>query len=77
MNKERIIKIYSGTLWEAEMVKSLLQAANVDSFLKNTVLDSYAYEPIGSDGVHVMILESNVQEAKEVIDLYNRTKVNH
>jgi hypothetical protein len=45
-NKDIIIEIFSGTLWEAEMVKSLLQDAEIDSFLKNSNLNTYIYEPI-------------------------------
>lgn len=74
MKKERMMKIYSGTMWEAAMVKSLLETANIDSFLKNTVLNSYAFEPISSEGVQVMILESNLLIGKEIVDEYNKSK---
>ncbi len=68
MGKDKIIEIYSGTMWESELVKSLLQVANIESFLRNTVLNSYAYEPIISEGVKVMISNSDFVEAKKIVD---------
>lgn len=53
-------------MWKAEKVKRLLEAANIDSFFKNTVLNSYVFEPISSEGVQVMILESNLLMEKEI-----------
>ena len=70
INKDIVIEIFSGTLWEAEMVKSLLQDAEIESFVKNSNLNTYIYEPIQASGVKVMILNSDSEKAKEVIDLY-------
>jgi hypothetical protein len=69
-NKVSIIEIFSGTLWESEMIKSLLQNAEIESFLKNSVLNSYWYDPISSDGVKVMISSSDSERAKEIVDEY-------
>jgi hypothetical protein len=71
-DKDIIIEIFSGTLWESEMVKSLLQNAEIESFLKNTNLNTYIYEPIQAAGVKVMILSSDYEKAKEIIDDYYR-----
>ncbi len=73
-DKERMIRIFSGTMWEAEIVRSLLQMADIDSFLKNTTINSYAFEPISSEGVKVMISESDLQIAQEIVDEYNKNK---
>jgi hypothetical protein len=75
-NKDRIIEVFSGTLWESEMVKSLLQNAEIESFLKNTNLNTYIYEPIQASGVKVMILSSDYEKAKEIIDEYYRNMNN-
>jgi hypothetical protein len=75
-NKDIIIEIFSGTLWEAEMVKSLLQDAEIDSFLKNSNLNTYIYEPIQASGVKVMILKSDYEKAKEITDNYFRNMNN-
>ena len=66
----KIIEIFSGSLWEAEMIKSLLESTNIKSFLKNSVLNTYFYDPIVSQGVKVMILESDFEIAKPIVDSY-------
>jgi len=69
-DKDIVIEIFSGTLWEAEMVKSLLQDAEIESFIKNSNLNTYIYEPIQASGVKIMILSSDYEKAKEIIDVY-------
>lgn len=61
-------------MWEAEIVRSLLQMAEINSFLKNTTINSYAFEPISSEGVQVMISESDIQIAQEIVDEYSKNK---
>jgi len=41
----RIIELFSGTLWEAESIHSLLTDAGIQSFVRNTVVTSYLYDP--------------------------------
>jgi len=69
-NKDTIIEIFSGTLWESEMIRSLLQDSGINSFLKNEVLNSYAYEPTTSGEVKVMISNSDREVAKEIVSTY-------
>jgi putative signal transducing protein len=71
---DRVIKIFSGTLWEAELIKSMLSDANIKSFLKNSVINSYLYEPIMSDGVIIMVLESDSIKAKKIVEIYFNNK---
>ena len=58
--------------WESEMITSLLKEAEIESFLENNVLESYAYEPISASGVKVMIFSSDYIRAKEIVDSYKR-----
>jgi hypothetical protein len=77
-NKEdKIVEVFSGTLWEAEMITSLLKEEGIDSFLKNSVLNTYAYDTIFSQEVKVMISESDCERAKRIVDEYcvNRNNV--
>jgi len=70
-NKEdKIVQIYSGTLWEAEMITSLLKEEGIESFLKNSVLNSYAYNPAFSQEVKVMISSSDVEKARDIVENY-------
>ncbi len=73
-DKDKIIEVFSGTLWEAELVKSLLMDAEIESFTKNSNLNTYIYEPIQASGVKVMILNSDYEKAKEVIENYYRNQ---
>jgi len=77
IDKDIVIEIFSGTLWEAEMVKSLLQDAEIESFVKNSNLNTYIYEPIQASGVKVMILNGDSEKAKEVIGTYYRNMNNN
>ncbi|MBC8320666.1 MAG: DUF2007 domain-containing protein [Bacteroidetes bacterium] len=69
---DKIIEIFSGNLWEAELIKSLLEDSKIRSFLKNNVLSSYAYDPAFSEGVKVMISNSDSPKAQEIVDAYFR-----
>ena len=71
-NIDSIIEIFSGTPWESEMVKSLLQDSEIKSFLKNNTINSYAIEPTFPGGVKVMILNSDYERAKKIVDEYYR-----
>jgi len=71
-DKDEIIEIYSGTLWESEMITSLLKDSEIESFLRNNILESYAYEPIYATGVKVTIFASDFKKAKEIVDSYCR-----
>ena len=64
----KIIEIFSGTPWEAEMVKSLLENAEIESFIKNSAFNSNIYDPIYASGTKVMIMESDNFRAKIVVD---------
>jgi hypothetical protein len=76
-DKDKIIEVFSGTLWEAEMVKTLLQNFEIESLIQNSNLNTYIYEPIQAGGVKVMILSSEYEKAKEVIDDYYRNMNNN
>ena len=70
MNHNAVVEIFSGTSWEAEMVRSLLSDAGIPSFIKNNVLGNYLIDPIMASGVKVMILESDLEEATRVVQWY-------
>jgi len=71
-DNDAIIEIYTGTLWESEMITSLLEDSEIQSFLRNNILESYTYEPISATGVKVMIFSSDYKKAREIVDSYKR-----
>lgn len=70
----KIIEVFSGTVWEAGLMKSLFENAEIKSFLKNNVLNTYAYEPITSEGVKVMIFNTDRERALEIVATYFKNK---
>jgi hypothetical protein len=67
MAEDPIVEIFSGSLWEAELLKSLLNDQEIECFLKNSTLNSYMYEPTYSTGVKVMILQSDLENASAIV----------
>lgn len=65
-------EIFSGTLWEAEMVTSLLTNSGIQSFIRNGVLQVYAFNPSRSGEVKVMIAESDTERAAVIVENYCR-----
>ena len=65
-----MVEVYSGTVWETDMIKSLLESAGIECFLKNNVLNSYALEPFAAGGVKVMILNSDYRAARDIVEDY-------
>jgi hypothetical protein len=69
-DKQVSVEVFSGTLWEAEMVRSLLEAARISNFMKNSLLNVPLYEPIQSEGVKIMVLKKDEVEGRMIISDY-------
>jgi hypothetical protein len=69
----KIIEIFEGTLFEAQMVKNLLENEGIESFLKDEII---ARSPVyrGGSGVKVMISELDYEKAKLVINEYEKSQ---
>jgi len=66
----KTIEVFSGTKWEAEMVRTLLANAEIMSFVKNDILSINMYDPKYSDGVKVIISVKDYEEAKDIVQAY-------
>jgi hypothetical protein len=71
-NQDSVIMIFSGTLWESQMVKSILDNVEIESYLMNSLLSDYAYNPMRSEQVKVMISSNNFEKAKKIVEEYCR-----
>ncbi|TRX72488.1 putative signal transducing protein [Carboxylicivirga sp. M1479] len=69
-DKETTVEVYSGTLWEAEMVRSLIETAQIPNFMKNTILNHSMYDPIQSEGAKVIVLAKDEYEARIIVKNY-------
>ncbi len=64
------IEVFSGSLWEAEMIRSLLNDAYVSNFVMNSTLNDFMYDPIRAEGVKIMVLKRDVDQARIIVSDY-------
>lgn len=80
MNKDQEIypvEVFDGNDWEASMVKSLLDNAEIESFIKDEKMGVLApWNVAGGGAGSVKIFVSNVdyEKAKEVIEQYEKAE---
>jgi hypothetical protein len=68
MVNDPLIEIFSGSLWEANLLKTILNDREIECFIKNSILNTYCFEPTYSAGVKVMILESDYEKAAVIVN---------
>jgi hypothetical protein len=73
-NDNKPIEVFSGTQWQAEMVRSLLENAAIDSFIEDGIMGTLGpwwTAPGGAGAVRVFVLESNYEMAKAIANEYD------
>jgi hypothetical protein len=68
----KLIEIYDGNLFQAQMVKNLLENEGIESFLKDEIISRSPIYKSGG-GVRVMISESDYDRARAVVDEYDKS----
>jgi hypothetical protein len=75
------IEVFSGTAWQAGMVKSLLENAEVEAFIKDGIMGTFNpwwTAPGGAGSVKVFVSEMDYDLAKGIVEEYeNNLKENH
>jgi len=69
------VEVYSGSIWEVEMVKSLLENAEIETFLQDENTGTLApwYTAGGGAGsVKVVVSNLDVEKAKLIIEEYEK-----
>jgi hypothetical protein len=69
------VEVFSGKIWEAEMVKSLLENAEIQVFLKdeiNGTLTPWVVSPGGLGSVKVVVSNLDFDNAKKIVDEYEK-----
>jgi hypothetical protein len=74
MDENKAIEIFSGNLWEAQMLQTSLKDEGIESFLKNSVMMAYAYVPDRASEVKLMVLASDFQGAQKIKNEYLERK---
>lgn len=71
-NEELLVEVFSGSPWEAELVKGLLESNGIPASLKDGMMTTIA--PYISNEVAVQVNEENYEASMVVVR--NREKVN-
>lgn len=68
----RIVEVYNGSRWEAELVKGLLESSGIMAELKDGLMSSFA--PYLSPTVSVMVNDDQYDSAIEIIKTRDEAK---
>ena len=80
MNKDNEIypvEVFEGNDWDAALVKSLLDNAEIESFIKDGrmgVLAPWNVSPGGAGAVKIFVSSVDLDKANEVIDEYYKAE---
>ncbi len=72
-DKSKLVEVFRGSLWEAELVKSLLGNAEVNAVLKDGIVVNIVL-PVTAVEVAVLVNEKDFETAREVVSEYERKK---
>jgi hypothetical protein len=70
MNHATPVEVFAGTSWEAALVKSLLENAEIEAFLKDEIrgmLTPWHVSAGGSNPVKVVVSMLDLEKAREVV----------
>ena len=74
----RSVLVFAGSATEAAMVKSLLENAEIQAFLKDEVfgtLEPWVTGPGGAGAVKIIVSSADAERAKLVVDEYEKNKM--
>lgn len=77
-NEIKPIEVYAGELWQATMVKNILEDNNIQAFLENEYLGSIApwrVEAGGLNPVKVIVSSLDIDMAIKLIAEFNNSSV--
>ena len=64
-DNSRLVEVFNGSRWEAELIKGLLESNDIEALLKDGLMTAIA--PYISPTVYVMVKEEDYESAMEVI----------
>jgi Putative prokaryotic signal transducing protein len=74
-NKNEIVAVFSGDLYQTTMVKDLLEANGIEVFIENklmSVIEPWIVSPGGIAPVNVKIFSSDYTQAQELIAAFTK-----
>ncbi len=76
-NEDKIAEVFSGELWKATMIKTMLDDNCIPAFLNNEYLGSvapYIVDAGGMPDVKVIVESRQEEEALKLINQFNNSK---
>jgi hypothetical protein len=77
-NEVEPVEIFSGTIWEAELLKSLLENEEIEAFLKDEITGTLApwYTAAGGMGsVKVIVSNLDFDKAKTIVEEFEKNRL--
>jgi hypothetical protein len=71
--KSELLEVFAGTAWQAEMVRSLLENAEIGAFVKDEIMGTFFpwwTAPGGAGSVTVFVSIADYDRAKEIVRGY-------
>ena len=72
-DKSRLVEVFKGSLWKAELVKSLIESNNINAVLKDGMLVNVVLPETAID-VAVLVNEVDYEAAMEVVREYEKNE---
>lgn len=70
-DRSHLVEVFSGTPWEAELVKGLLESADIEAALKDDNLGSMAPSMtvnLGPGGMRVLVSRKDYETAVQIVE---------
>jgi hypothetical protein len=71
------VEVFAGTQWEAALVKSLLENAEINAYLKDEIRGTtmpWQVSPAGICSVKVVVSSSDIEKAKLVVEQFETSR---
>ena len=71
------VEVFAGDAWEAALVKSLLENAEIETFLKDEIrgtMTPWHISPGGMDAVKVVVSSQDYEKAKQVVQAFETNR---
>jgi hypothetical protein len=79
-DKIKAIEVFYGTVWETNLVKSMLEDADISAYLKNEVTGSSSggiFNPFLGGNIAIVVSSEDVENAKLVIEAYQQNMIGY
>ena len=70
------VEVFAGTIWQAEMLKSLLENAEIETFLQDEIvgtLSPWWVTAGGAGSVKVIVSSFDLEKAKSIVTEFENT----